>query len=176
METCRKCGAELRSEQKVCIKCGTRTVAGGNYFQDEKKPFEITRNMKYAGAGILLLLLIALVVRCLTVVPPDTIAERWFDAMLSRNYNAAERFQSQRFADQLQQNILDTRALSDNLWDQTHTQQGKAVVGAVVYDEGNTPPTATVDITISFPDGRVATTQVVFGKYGRRWLIDNVIS
>lgn len=169
---CSKCGAELRSQQKVCIKCGTRTVAGGNFDYGEKEPFQITRNMKRAAAGVALLLVIILIARFLQVTPPDVVAQRWFDAMSQRELNAANAFHSPDFTAKMQPAVSDTTAISDFIYDEINSKQAKPTVGKPVIDGGGTQ--ATVTISLSYPDGGARTIDVVFAKIGRRWLINDL--
>lgn len=171
---CRKCGAELRSEQKVCIVCGTRTAAGGNFAVDEKEPFQITAKMKkgaLVAAGLVVLLV---VIQLLRITPPDAIAEKWFKAMASRNYGNAERFHSENFTSSMQQGLSDTRAVSDFIFDELNTKQAKETFGQTVYTPGN-PKEATVTITLTYPDQYQRPIQVIFAKIGRRWMVDRLV-
>lgn len=169
---CHKCGAELRSEQKVCILCGTRTAAGGNFVVDEKEPFQVTSNMKKAAGAAVLLIVVLLVAQLLRVTPPDVIAKQWFDAMAQREILKAEKFHSPAFVSRMQQGMTDTRAISDYIYDEINTRQAQSSVGKAVYSGANQ---ATVDIAMDYPDGQKRPIQVVFTKSGRRWLIDKLI-
>ena len=171
---CHKCGAELRSEQKVCIKCGTRTIAGGNFDVEEKQPFEITRSMKYVAAAAVLMIIVLLVAQCLRVTPPDVIAQEWFDAMAQRDYNRANQFHSPEFTSNMQTGITDTQALSDYIYDELNTKQGQGTVGKPIYTLG-VPNEATVNIAMSYADGHTGAIQVIFTKIGRRWLVKKLV-
>ena len=171
---CVKCGAELHPEQKVCIKCGTRTLAGGNFSVAEKDPWKPTRNMKYAAAGAALLLIVVLIVSSLKVIGPEIITKEWFDAMVGRAYNKAEQYHSPEFTSKMQSGISDTRAISDYLYDDVVNNQAQYTVGEPTYDVPAAPTRANVMVTLKFADGHANETQIDLIKSGRRWLIDNV--
>ena len=170
---CHKCGAELRSEQKVCLQCGTRTIAGGNFEIHDKEPFQITPTMKKAALGAGLLILLLIIIQSLRVTPPDVVAQTWFNAMANRNYNKAERFHSNAFASEMQEGVSDTRAISDRIYDELNAKQAKAAVGEAVYTQG-VPTQATVNISLTYPD-YTGTVQVVLTKIGRRWMIERLV-
>lgn len=171
---CVKCGAELRSDQKVCIVCGTRTVAGGNFDVEEKQAWKPTRSMIYAAAGVALVLIIALVAMCLKTVPPDVVTKEWFDAMSQRECRKAEQLNSPEFVSKMQAGTSDTAALSDYLFDEVNGKQGKYAVGAPTYDIPSAPTRAQLTVTISYPEGPPRMIPVDLVKSGRRWLIANV--
>lgn len=171
---CHKCGAELRSEQKVCIQCGTRTIAGGNFEIHEKQPFQITSSMKKVAAAAAALVLVLLLAQCLRVTPPDAVAQTWFNAMAQRDYNKAAKFHSPDYASSMQDGISDTRAVSDFIYDELNARQAKGKVGQAVYTAGASNQ-ATVDIALSYPDGQARTMQVAFAKIGRKWLIERLV-
>jgi len=171
---CVKCGAELHPDQKVCIKCGTRTAAGGHFYIEKKEAWKPTRNMKYAAAGAVVLLIVALIVNSLKVIPPDEVTKEWFDAMVGREYNKAARHHSPEFTSKMQSGISDTRAISDYLYDDVVNNQAQYTIGAPTYDIPAAPTRANVMVTLTLADGRQNEIQVDLIKSGRRWLIDNV--
>lgn len=167
---CVKCGAELRDDQKVCIQCGTRTAAGGHFHIEEKERWKPTRTTIYAAAGVALVLIIVLIVNGLRVVPPEVIAKEWFDAMVQREYNKAERYHSRPFAEKMQDGIDDTRAISDDLLGKA----GSNPQITVSKFPSQSPAQATVMITYKSPDGELGQVFIYLAKQGRRWLITNV--
>lgn len=172
---CHKCGADLRSEQKVCIKCGTRTIAGGNYEVHDKEAFQVTRNMKIAAAAAALLVLVAILVRCLQVTPPNVVAQQWFDAMAQREINKAVLFHSPDFTANEQVGVSDPQAISDRFYEELNANQGKETLSPVTYDvPGGGATQATVNINLSYPDGTSKIIQVTLKKIGRKWLIDRM--
>ena len=169
---CHKCGAELRSEQKVCIVCGTRTAAGGNFAVEEKEPFQITKNMKYAAAGAALLILVLIVAQMLRVTPPDVVAKEWFDAMASRAIIKADKFYSPGYESRVQDGVSDSRTISDMIYEELNTKQAQSSIGKPTY---NSSTQATVNIAMSYPDQPARNLQLTFTKSGRRWLIDRLV-
>jgi len=169
---CRKCGAELHPDQKVCIQCGTRTVAGGGFYVEEKEPWKPTRNMKYAAAGVVLLLIILLVARSLRTVPPDVVAKQWFDAMLSRQCATAAKYQSESFLSSMPAGMNDTLAISDDLVENIGTTNAQYTFGSPTLDTTNT---AKVPITVKYTDGRTSQLEVDLTKSGRQWQISGFV-
>lgn len=168
---CAKCGAELREEQKVCIQCGARTAAGGHFEVEQKQAWKPSANVKYAVLAAAVVLLVAVAAMCLRIAPPETVAKQWFDSMVSRNYAKAERFHSQRFVQQMEQTMSDTRAVSDMIIDRLGDVQTPYTFG---------PPTtiapnqASVPVNYTAPDGQSGTITINLAKFGRRWLITSV--
>ncbi len=171
---CQKCGAELRSEQKVCIACGTRTAAGGNFAVEEKEPFQITSSMKKAAAAAGALILILIFALALRVTPPDVIAQKWFNAMASRQILKAQDYHSPEFVQSMQQGLSDSSAISDYIYDELNAKQGKESFGKAIYTPG-VPNQASVTVNISYPDGSAQTMEIIFTKIGRRWLIERLV-
>lgn len=168
---CVKCGAELHPDQKVCIRCGTRTVAGGNFNVETKEAWKPTRNMIIAAVGVALLLIVMLVARSFKTVPPEIIAQEWFDAMTQRSYGKAESFHSPEFTSKMQSGITDTRALSDYLFDEVVNNQAQYTIGVPTFPS---PGRANVLVTLKYPDGHVNELPIDLVKCGRRWLIASV--
>ena len=168
---CVKCGADLRSEQKVCIVCGTRTAAGGYYHVEEKEPWRPSRKMIYAAAGVGLLLIVMIVAHAFRVVPPDEVTREWFGAMTRRSCGKAAGYHSPEFASKMQPGISDTHALSDYFFDETHNSEATYTIGKATYPSTDR---ANVAITLNYPDNRVSQISVDLEKSGRRWLITGV--
>lgn len=173
---CVKCGAELRSEQKVCIVCGTRTAAGGNFVVEEKEAWRPTRQMIYAAAGLGVILIIAIVAMCLKTVPPQVVTQEWFDAMVQREYAKAEKLNAPEFTSKMQPGSSDTPALSDMLYDEVNGNQGTYTVGSPTVDRSSSPERAQVMVTMTYQDPSRPTRQIPVDlvKSGRKWLIANV--
>ncbi len=173
---CVKCGAELRSEQKVCIVCGTRTAAGGNFNVEEKEAWRPTRQMVYAAGGLAVILIIAIVAMCLKTVPPQVVTQEWFDAMVQRQYAKAEKLNSPEFTSKMQPGTSDTAAMSDFLYDEVNGNQGTYKVGDPTVDASGSPQRAQVTVTMTYEDPSRPARQIPVDlvKSGRRWLIANV--
>ena len=168
---CVKCGADLRSEQKVCIVCGMRTAAGGHYHTEEKERWRPSRNMIYAAAGVGLLLIIMIVAHAFRVTPPDEVAKDWFSAMAQRSCGKAASYHSPEYASKMQPGISDTHAISDYIFDEIHNAEATYTIGKPTYISTGR---ANVVITLTYPDNRLRTIPVELEKSGRRWLIAGV--
>jgi len=166
-----KCGAELRSEQKVCIVCGTRTAAGGHFHIEEKQAWKPTAVHIYAAAGVAVVLVILLITHMFRTLPPDAVAKEWFDAMSQRSYGRAEKLNSPEFTSKMQTGISDTAAIGDYIFDEVVNNQAVYTVGTPTF-----PATgrANVLVTLKYPDGHVNEVPVDLVKSGRKWLIANV--
>lgn len=170
---CRKCGAELHPEQKVCLQCGTRTAAGGNFAVDEKESWRPTPNMIKAGIGVLVLIVLLLVMRGLRTIPPDQIAQEWFDSMVGRNYGKAQKYITEGFKSRMVTGVSDLRALSDNYYEEVINNQAKYTFDKPVYDIPADPHTAKINLNLSYPDGQTKQIEIDMVKNGRHWIVDS---
>lgn len=168
---CAKCGAELHEEQKVCIQCGARTAAGGHFEVEQKQAWKPSAAVKYVALAAALVLVIVIAAMCLRVMPPQTVAQQWFDSMVSRNYAKAARFHSQQFIQQMEQTMSDTRAVSDMIIDRLGGVQTPYTFSAPTMV---TPNQASVVVNYTAPDGQPGTITISLARYGRRWLITSV--
>jgi hypothetical protein len=166
-----KCGAELRSEQKVCIVCGTRTAAGGHFHVEEKQAWKPTAIHIYAASAVAVVLIILLITHIFSTVPPEVVAKEWFDAMSQRSCRQAEKYHSPEFISKMQSGISDTQAISDYIFDEVVNNQAVYTVGVPSFPS---PGRANVLVTLKYPDGHVNEVPVDLTKSGRRWLIANV--
>ncbi len=168
---CVKCGAQLRDNQKVCIQCGTRTAAGGNFQVEQKEAWKPSLNVKVAAAGAALLIILLIVTACLKIVPPETVAKQWFDSMVSRNYSKAANFHSQQFIAEMEQTMFDTRAKSDMIIDRLGGVQTPYTFSAPTT---TAPGQASVLVKFTSDDGQPGTITISLGKFGRKWLITSM--
>ena len=171
---CPKCDAELVSEQKVCVMCGAYTPASGYFYQD-RKTFHFTKNKRvavYVTASIFLLLILYWIFR---IVPPQTIAQDWINALCSRKIQYASSFVTEDFQNSLAERFSDMRELSDNLYLDSSNSNANIVIGEPEIRE-----TATVDkaiVQVAFVDGRgqcVKQMQVELVKVGRKWKVNDI--
>ena len=168
---CVKCGAELRSEQKVCIVCGTRTAADGHFHVEKKEPWKPTRNMIYVASGVGLLLIIMLVCHIFRTIPPDVVTKEWFSAMAQRSCQKASSYHTDDYNSRMEPGISDTFAMSDSIFDKIHNDGAKYTVGEPTYPS---PGRASVTVTLKYPDDHIYEIPIELAKSGRRWLIDGV--
>jgi len=174
---CRKCGAELHPEQKVCIQCGERTAAGGKFDVEEERAWRPSARMVQIAGGVLVLLIVVLILyRALHVVPPEVVAEDWFDAMLSRNFSKARTCVTPKFDEDLSARMMDMRALAE-MWIMEINDTGATPqVGAPVYDGTTNPRRAWVTITLRSQTGETAREiKLTMAKVGRRWKVDQAL-
>ncbi|MGI6295286.1 MAG: hypothetical protein ACOX3G_04295 [Armatimonadota bacterium] len=168
---CVKCGADLRSEQKVCIVCGTRTAAGGHFHVETKEAWKPSARVKYAAAGVGVLLVILLLCHIFRTIPPKIIATEWFDAMAQRSCGKAAGYHTDAFNSRMQPGVSDTHAMSEYFFDEIHNNEATYTVGEAAYPSAGH---ATVIVTLKYPDQRERQIPINLVKMGRRWLIDSV--
>lgn len=129
--------------------------------------------MIYAAGAVVFILLIALVARGLKVVPPEVVTDKWLTAMVQREYNKAEQYNSPEFTQKMQTGVSDTRAMSDSLYDMITANQGTYTIGAPTYAPPDSPTQAKIIVAVKAgEDSREI--QVDLTKIGRKWLIANV--
>lgn len=167
---CQKCGAELRKEQKVCIVCGTPTPAGGNFYVEEDKKWTPSLLQKCIGGGVVLVLLILIIANMLKVVPPEKVAQKWVDALVSRQVKTARNLSTPTMEQNLQTGF-DLVALSDDYNSRVVADEAEYKVAKPVYSD---PSNANVKILFATPDGSVFTVNLDMIKQGRRWMVDRV--
>jgi len=168
---CVKCGAELHEDQKVCIQCGTRTAAGGHFHVEEKQAWRPSKNAIYGAIGGALLLIIVIVAMSLRIVPPQTVAQQWFDSMVSRNYSKASRYHSEQFKHEMQTTMSDTQTKSEMIIDRLGGVQTAYTFGA---PSTVSPGQVSVPVTFTGSDGQPGTITILLGQFGRKWLITGV--
>ncbi len=176
MLKCKKCGAELADGQRACIECGETTVAGGKFDYGEGERFELTRNHKYAIAGIILLVIIVLIARGLRTIPPEKVAGEWFDAMAQRQVGRAHDYVTPKLEQDLQSRMMDLRAMSDEFYTDVNDYRATYEVRPPAINNSARPPTADVTIAIKYPnepDPRNLKIQMV--KVGRQWRVNKII-
>lgn len=171
---CRKCGAELHPEQKVCIQCGEVTPAGGKFDVEEERVWRPSPlQIKIAGGIVGLLILIYILYRLLHVVPPEVVAREWFEDMISRSYAAADNFITPSFEQHLSSRMMDLRALSEIWIEDIIGNKASYEFSAPALDNPANPRKARITITIKSPDGQILRQVLVdMRRVGRRWMID----
>ena len=172
---CRKCGAELHPDQKVCIKCGEPTPAGGGFDYGEKEPWRPNRSqMLIAGGAIALLLLIVILGKVLHTTPPEEVAEEWFSAMAERRIRAAREMVTPNLEEELAKRNMDLRDRSDEYFDKIDREGATYSLGETTLDSPDNPTRAYIAIKLSFPDGTSSTIPLELAKHGRTWRVDRV--
>lgn len=171
---CRKCGAQLHPEQKVCIQCGAPTPAGGGFDVEEEQPWRPSRNMIYAAAGVLAVIIIVLVARSFRTVPAEVVAKEWFDAMAQRQIGKAERMVTRKFLDELASQNMNLLAIADEIYTRVNQDMATPSFGKPVYDVEDAPTTAEVTITLKPPQGPPSDTHLMLVKVGRQWRVDSI--
>ena len=174
---CRKCGAELHPDQKVCIHCGERTAAGGKFDVDEEQHWRPTPKQMYIAGGIVaLLLVIFLAHKVLYVTPPEQVAGKWFDAMVHRELSIARNYVTPRVEQELSTRMMDLRALADDYCSDITSNNGTYTVSPPAFDSPTTPKRADITITVNYAGGNGGReVRVQMAKVGRAWRIDRVM-
>ncbi len=177
MLKCKKCGAELADGQRACLECGETTVAGGKFDYGEEKRFELTRNHVYAAAGIVLLVIIILIARGLRTVPPEQVADEWFDAMLQRQIARAQDYSTPNLEQELRQRSMDLRAVAEEYCVEVADNQATYQVTQPVFDNPTTPKSAQVTIRLTYKGGSPGSeVQLQMIRVGRQWRVNRIVS
>jgi len=173
---CRKCGAELHPEQRVCIECGERTAAGGKFYVEEEQHWWPSRKMIQIAVGAVgAVLLILILYSVLHVVPPDAVARNWFDAMVQRRVVDARAYVTPKFEQDLSTRMMDLAVLADEYLTEVVNNKATYDVGKPVYDRPDNPASAQVTIRIRYVGGGPGRDVVVqMAKVGRAWRINGV--
>ena len=170
---CRKCGAELHHEERVCARCGTRTPKGGGFYVEEEQKWRPSPLAIKIAAGVVALLLIVLIGhKLLHVTPPELVAEEWFSSLAGRRIGSAEALTSKACMADLTTRMQDLRSLSDDYYTEVVNNQAKYKLSAPAYRD---PDHVDISITLSYPGGdpkKVVSIAMV--KYGRQWLVRSV--
>lgn len=166
---CHKCGAELHPDQKVCIACGERTAAGGNFYVEEKEKWCPSRNQIVVAGAAALIIIMLLIAYAMRPLPPDVIATKWFTAMAQRQLGTAEGYVTEQFKENATPGQNDLRALSDNYFDIIDSNQASWTLSKPVYIN---PTTADIDVTMKAQGDEVGKGQIELVKIGRRWMIN----
>ena len=174
---CRKCGAELHPDQKVCIQCGERTAAGGKFDVEEEQRWRPSQKQIYVCAGVVaFLLLVLMLYKALHVVPPEVVAKDWFDAMLQRRFTAARSYVTPEFEQDLSARMMDMRALADTWIEEVSNNRATYQVGPPALDRPTNPRRADLTITMKYPGGQLAREiKVEMAKVGRAWKVDQAM-
>ena len=172
---CRKCGTELHPDQKVCIKCGTPTPAGGGFDVEETERWRPSKNM-IIGAGVAVgVLIIALVIAAMRTAPPEVVAKEWFDAMSNREIRKARQYITAEMEQSLEDTTGGLLALSDEYFVAVTQDNASVTFGKPRFDVEDNPTAANVTIALKYPDGRWDEVEVQMTKVGRSWRINQIV-
>lgn len=170
---CMKCGAENRDDQKVCLRCGALTPAGGGFYFKEKEKWWQSRDLQIkVGAGLAVLLLIFIIVKAMHTDPPEVVARQWFEAMVDRRVIAADEYTTSAYQDDLTNRMMDSRGVSDECYTAVVLDGGKYKVGKPVAEAG--PKKVLVSINVMDAEGSGRSWEVHLIKKGRSWRINQV--
>jgi len=168
---CRKCGADLHEDQKVCLQCGERTVRGGGFEYGGKQPWRPTpAQLKIAGGviGVLLIIIIALSLR---TAPPDQVAGEWFEAVVDRRMRVVRDLSTSGLIEQLEASPAGLMAVCDNYNDQVSMNEAKISEPKLVSASGRS---AKVAIELTYAAGGGAQVNIELVKEGRCWKVSSV--
>lgn len=173
MLKCRKCGAELHPDQKVCIVCGETTSAGGKFDVEEEQHWRPTALQVKIAAGVVgAILLIFILHKLLYVKPVDEVAKEWFDAVVQRQLAVAKRLSAPELEQNLATQSLDLRGLSDLYVTDITGSGGTYTFGQAQFDNPTRPKTADIEVLVKGPTGellRIVKLHLV--KIGRAWKV-----
>lgn len=170
---CRKCGAELHEEERVCARCGTPTPRGGGFYVEEEQKWRPSPlQIKIAAGAVALLLIIVIGYKLLHVTPPEIIAQEWFSSLAGRRVGSAETLTSKECMQSLMARMQDLRSLSDDYYTEVNENRATYSLSAPAYRD---PTHADVTVTFKYPGGEpTKTVNIQMVKQGRRWLVCSV--
>ncbi|MHB9036139.1 MAG: hypothetical protein ACYC64_05695 [Armatimonadota bacterium] len=172
---CKKCGAELHEDQKVCLACGIRTERGDNYSFGEKEPWRPTRNMYIGAAAALVLIIVVMILNSMRTVPPEVVAEEWFGAMSQRKVKVARSLSTPQLEEALISRGMDLMALSEEYYSEIADYNASFQVSKPQPAE-TTPNALAVNISITCNSGEPTRGHCVeMVKVGRQWRVDKVM-
>lgn len=169
---CKKCGASLRKEQKICMDCGTQTDywPGGPSVQ-ENPPVAIPWTpIAIIGGGLLVVIVLVALAMHLRVVPPDQVTKNWLDAVTSRGVAKAKQYTTPKF----EATIADRSASaekSDEYFLFLHDSGGSY---SISEPQMEAPGTAQVTVTFTGDNGQTLVNIVRLVRQGREWNITAV--
>ncbi len=172
---CRKCGAELHPDQKICIQCGTPTPAGGGFYVEEKERWRPSKNTIIGAGAAVGVLIIALVILALRTAPPEVVAKEWFDAMSGRQLSKARTYITREMSRSLEDKAGGLMALSDDYYVAVVEDRARVTVGKPRYDVEDNPTSANIVISLNYPDGRINRVQLQMVKVGRSWRVNQIV-
>ncbi|MEN6371116.1 MAG: hypothetical protein ABFD64_03800 [Armatimonadota bacterium] len=99
MPKCKKCGASLHPEQKVCLACGTQTDRWpGGPKAEEEPPVQIPwLPIGIIAGGLVLAIVLFALAMHFRIAPPDEVANKWLLAVTSRDVKRAKEFTTPDF-------------------------------------------------------------------------------
>ncbi|MEN6355451.1 MAG: zinc ribbon domain-containing protein [Armatimonadota bacterium] len=170
---CKKCGAELHEDQKVCIACGTRTIRGDNYDYDSQVAWRPSRNMIIAAAGVVVLIVVAMILHSMRTVPPKDVAQEWFSAMSQRKVKEARKLSTPHVEEDLQSRGMDMMAISDEYYSEIASDGGSFEISGPKPAGKNK---LSFDVSITYNDGEPTRGYCLeMVKVGRQWRVDKVL-
>ena len=164
---CKKCGAELHEDQKVCIRCGERTEAGFNFdYGDDKEHWRPSNKLIFSVSGVVVLIVIVIIlVNVLTVTPPNEICTQWFTCMSEQNIKGAEKLMTPDF--------VEDKKVDESM--QIDAQEYYIMINENKSKYKFSKPEIhgkKAEITIDIQDN--ASKNVTLSKIGRKWLVSDV--
>jgi len=169
---CKKCGASLHPEQKVCLDCGTETdLWPGGPTKEEKPPIDIPWTpVGIIGGGLLLLIILFGLAMHFRVVPPDQVARRWLEEVVNRRAAEAQRYTTPEF----ERTIPDRPASAekgDEYFGFRYNNDADYTVSPPDYDSTRTPTSATVTVTFTGTNGQTLVNRIRLVRQGPAWKI-----
>ena len=166
--TCNKCGCELHEDQKVCIVCGTRTIRGDGFDYSVEK-WRPSRRIKIAAGIVVFVWIVVMVANALRITPPSEVNKKWFEAMYTHNMKVASPMVTENFTRFLSDRNMDLGDLSSYWNGEVIRPSAKPSYGKPVMTGEKS---ATISITLNYPNGDTRLIKIELIKDGRQWMID----
>jgi hypothetical protein len=173
MPKCKKCGASLHPEQKVCLDCGTQTdLWPGGPTVEEEPPVQIPwLPVGIIAGGLVVAMFLIVMAMHFRVVPPDQVADKWLSAVTSRNAKLAKEYTTPEFEAMLADRPMSAEK-GDQYFEFMYNNEAKY---SVSEPQMESPTSAVVTVTFNGNNGQTLTEQIHLERQGRTWKITLVV-
>jgi hypothetical protein len=174
-EPCKKCGGKVDPKGNYCTECLEPVYSAKiEDIEEERKPLPM--KAIFIGAGAFLVVAIALIFVLTRPLPPEKVAQKWVDRLVSYQVEKATEFTTSRYemSNPLGGGRKSSYEKADEFKDVVDNQDATYKFSAPQYLKQK-PPVAIVKVTFSNRDGDLLSYNLglVRQKDGR-WLIDRV--
>jgi|GEM_PF-820888 hypothetical protein len=171
---CKKCGASLHPEQKMCMACGAPTDLMPGIAAEEKSILQTLpwKKIAYIGIPALVVILIIVLILSLRETPPDKVTKQWLDAVTSRRFDAAKKFTTEEFEKMGYDQPMSERK-SDEYYLFIYNNEADYTVSPPQYNSPQQPTEAVVTITFTGKNGQTLVEQIRLVHEENGWKISS---
>jgi len=167
---CEKCGGQIDPKGRYCMECFE--PAPSPFADEEKKP--IPKQAIYAGAGLVVLIVLVSVILSLRTMPPDRVAMEWLEACASANGLRAMKYTTDEFE---ASGSIDRKMSYEKIEEYATNRRETGLTFTPhppVYDRPKRPTSAEVVVTFHYGKGLDYDRKIILRKVGRDWKVDDV--